>query len=500
MTSIELQELLQQACRLKTETQSLEIKAASGGYPTGLYDTLSSFSNQDDGGIILFGVDEKSGFRAVGVYDAQDLQKHVVEQCNQMEPKVRPLFTVTEQDGKVFVSAEIPGLDVADRPCFYTGKGRLKGSYVRVGDADEHMTEYEIYSYEAFRKKYQDDIRPAERATLQSLDMVAVENYLLQLKLDRPHLAQMDNQQVMELMGITRDGVPTVASVMLFGTYPQAYFPQLCITAISVPGTQVGELGPSGERFLDNRRIEGTLTQMLDEAIAFVRKNIKIKTIVDEQTGKRVDKSDYPLTAIREAVLNALIHRDYSVHTEGMPIQLILFEDRFEISNPGGLYGRLRLDQLGKVQPDTRNPVLAVAMEVLNQTENRYSGIPTIYRELAAANMPAPEFTDRQGSFSVCFRQCDHCAPRDDKLNLVVIPAPESELLSFCETPRTRQQIADFLGIKTVTHAIKAYVTPLVARGLIDLKYPDKPRSPKQEYTAAKSDSRKDTNYNPPQF
>lgn len=494
MTSVELQDLLIQVQRLKTETQSLEMKTAAEGYPTGLYDTLSSFSNQDDGGIILFGVDEKNGFEEVGVYDAQDLQKHVVEQCNQMEPKVRPLFTVLEKDGKIFVSAEIPGLDIVERPCFYSGRGRLKGSYVRVGDADEHMTEYEIYSYEAFRKKHQDDIRPVERATMRSLDAAAVGDYLLKLKLDRPHLAQLDDQQIMELMGLTRDGIPTVAALMLFGAYPQAYFPQLCVTAISVPGTQVGELGAEGERFLDNRRIEGNLTQMLDEAIAFVRKNTRFKTIVDEQSGKRMDKSDYPMTAVREAILNALVHRDYSIHTEGMPIQMILFEDRFEIINPGGLYGRLRLDQLGKVQPDTRNPVLAVAMEILKQTENRYSGIPTIYRELAAANMPEPEFSDRHGSFTVRFRLCsyvnaEHLTAKHnpmDVTNLIQVSAAEHALLEFCDTPRTRQEIADFLKIKTVTHAIKHHVMPLAERGLITLKYPDKPRSPKQEYTATK--------------
>lgn len=490
MTSVELQRLLQQVQQQKTETPALEIKTAATSYPTGLYDTLSSFSNQDDGGIILFGVDEKNGFEEVGVYDAQDLQKHVVEQCNQMEPKVRPLFTVLDQNGQVFVSAEIPGLDVADRPCFYSGRGRLKGSYVRVGDADEHMTEYEIYSYEAFRKKYQDDIRPVERATTQALDMTAIENYLLKLKLDRPNLAQMDNRQVMELMGITKNGVPTVAAVLLFGVYPQAYFPQLCITAISVPGTQVGELGSAGERFTDNRRIEGPLTQMLDEAIAFVRKNTKFKTIVDEQSGKRMDKSDYPITAVREAILNALIHRDYSIHTEGMPIQLLLFEDRFELRNPGGLYGRLRLDQLGKVQPDTRNPVLAVAMEVLDQTENRYSGIPTIYRELSMANMPKPEFSDRQGTFTVCFRQgiSDVAEISFDGFRIIEIPTTERALLSFCEVPRTRQEIADFLNIKTVPHAIKHHVMPLVERGLIALRYPNKPRSSKQEYIAVKKE------------
>ena len=218
---------------------------------------LSSFSNQDEGGTILFGVDEQKGFAPVGVYDAQDLIKHVTEQCGQMSPVVRPVFTTLLKDEKVFVSAEVPGMDVADRPCFYAGKGRLKGSYVRVGDADQQMTEYEVYSYEAFRRKYQDDIRPIEQASLRTLQPNLLEQYLVRLKMGRPHLSQLKTDEICELMGITREGVPTMAAVQLFGLFPQAYFPQMCITAVAVPGTEVGVLGPEGERFLDNRRIEG---------------------------------------------------------------------------------------------------------------------------------------------------------------------------------------------------------------------------------------------------
>lgn len=480
MTELELRELLSTVQKIHAETQTLEIKAANKGCPTKLYDTLSSFSNQDEGGIILFGVDENADYAEVGVYDAQDLQKHVVEQCNQMDPIVRPLFTVTEIDGNVFVCAEIPGIDMTQRPCFYAGKGRMKGSYVRVGDADEPMTEYEVYSYEAFRKKYQDDIRICEQATIDVFDDRLYNEYLNRLKNNRPHLALLDNSRICELMSITRGGIPTLSSLMLFGAYPQAYYPQLSITAIAVPGTEVGMIGEDGERFIDNQRIEGTLSQMLDGALAFVQKNIKKKTIIDPASGKRIDKWEYPIVAVREAVLNALIHRDYSIHTEGMPIQIIVFTDRLEIRNPGGLYGRLRLDLLGKVQPDTRNPVIAVAMEVLNQTENRYSGIPTIYRALKEAGLPEPEFNDQRGHFSVCFRKTNNgfVATNENPEQVSEIDL----LIEFCRTPRTRQEIADFLGIKTVTHAIKNHINPLIEKNLIKLLYPDKPRSSKQKY------------------
>lgn len=119
--------------------------------------------------------------------------------------------------------------------------------------------------------------------------------------------------------------------------------------------------------------------------------------IVDSETGKRKDRTDYPIIAIREAILNALVHRDYSIHTEGMPIQIIMFENRIEIRNPDGIYGRIRIDQLGKVQSDTRNPIIASELEVLKITENRYSGIPTIRRAMREYNLPEPEILGRKG-------------------------------------------------------------------------------------------------------
>ena len=96
MLSVELDDLIKQIIKTKAESQTVEVKAAHGGTPKRLYDTLSSFSNQDGGGIIVFGLDEAQDFKPVGVYDLQDLQKKVTEQCNQMIPQVRAIFTITE--------------------------------------------------------------------------------------------------------------------------------------------------------------------------------------------------------------------------------------------------------------------------------------------------------------------------------------------------------------------------------------------------------------------
>ena len=178
MTSEALLQLIDSVVLARSEYQHVELKAARKGCPERFYDTLSSFSNRDDGGVIIFGVDEKENYELCGVYDLQDIQQKITEQCDSMTPKVRPLFSYTERGGKYFCSIEVPSIDISERPCYYSGKGRLKGSYVRVGTNDEPMTEYEVYSYEAFRRNHRDDIRPAGEATLALLDKDTLDIYL----------------------------------------------------------------------------------------------------------------------------------------------------------------------------------------------------------------------------------------------------------------------------------------------------------------------------------
>ena len=489
MVKAELCQLIQQVRTQGCEGQTTEVKAAHLGCPEKLYDTISAFSNQNSGGVLLFGLDEKQNFKPVGVYDAQDLQKKVMEYCEQMTPVVRPVFTVYEEEGLVFLSAEIPPVDLTERPCFKTAKGRLKGSYIRVGDGDKPMTEYEVYSFEAFRKKYRDDIRPTEGASLQSLDQEKLEEYLSRKKHERPNLAHMSREQQYELTGITRKGQLTMAALLLFGLYPQAYYPQLSIIASCVPAEEMGSLDEEGNRFTDTRRMEGTLPDMLDEALAFVRTNMRVATRIDPETGLRTDLPQYPMNAVREAVLNALIHRDYSFHTEGMPIQLVMYANRMEILNPGGLYGRLTVDQLGNAQPDTRNPVLVTAMETLGKTENRYSGIPTIRYAMKKQGLPPPVFTDSRGAFSVVLYnhavsfpsapEKPDVVPKHDVLD-------KKGLLAFCRVPRTRKEIIDFLEISSGQYALRRYLDPLVQAGAIRLTVPGKPRSPRQKYQTVK--------------
>lgn len=233
-----------------------------------------------------------------------------------MEPNVHAPITVAEIDGKNIVTAEIPGVSFAKRPVFYVGKGRLKGSYIRVGDADEPMSEYEVYSYEAFRNRIHDELRTPNDVNSEFFKHDLLTTYLERVKNQRKNLSDnCTDQEILELMGITKNGKPTIAGIMKFFVYPQAYFPQYCITAIVVPGYQIGDIGSNEERFLDHERINGTITEMLEYAVSFVSRNTRTRTIIDE-VGKRYVQKEYPMKVVREAILNILIHRDYSIYTE----------------------------------------------------------------------------------------------------------------------------------------------------------------------------------------
>ncbi|MCL2672248.1 MAG: putative DNA binding domain-containing protein [Clostridiales bacterium] len=459
----------------KCETQALEIKAANQGCPTKLFDTLSAFSNQDGGGTIVFGISEKGAYEIAGVYDAQDLQHRVAEQCKQMEPVVRPLFTVAIIDGKTVVSAEIPGADIADRPVYYKGVGRVRGAFVRVDEADEPMTEYEIYSYDAYRRRVRDDLRIAEFAELSQFRPEAIEQYIAAVKKEKANTAKLSDAQILSLMGVVKDRKPTLAGALCFSEYPQAAFPQLCITAVIVPGLKVGDKDVDGERFVANKRIEGTIKEMVEDGVVFVARNMREKTIVSG--GQRNDKTEYPIDAVREAILNALMHRDYSIHTEGTPVRLLMFNDRLEIWNDGGLYGKLTIDSLGKVHADTRNQVLANILEMQKVAENRYSGIPTIREEMAAWGLPEPIFESKRGNFVVTLKNNLH-------LHWPENGAIGGDLLDYCDTPRTREEIAAFLG-KSQYYAMQSVVYPLIEAGKLKLTLPEKPKSKNQRYCRA---------------
>ncbi len=478
MEKEDLVNLVREIQRTKCEGQHIELKKAGKGTPKRLYDSFSSFSNQNGGGIIIFGIDESQDFAVTGIQNPQDLQQEVTDQALQMEPIVRPVFTLVEIDGKNILSAEIPECDSFEKPCYYKGSGKLKGAYVRVGDADLPMTDYEIYRYEAFKRNLHDELRTVERADVSCFDKNLLQEYFSDLRKIKPLLSNQDPDKILHLQGMMQNNVPSVAGIMVFAEYPQAFFPQFSVTALVVDGYEIGDVSENSVRFIDNQRFEGSVMRMLDDSLNFVRRNTKTATIIGED-GKRADRDEYPMLAVREIILNALVHRDYSIHSESMPVRIMIFKDRLEVENPGGLYGRTTVDELGTTAVPTRNPFLAGALEVMKVTENRFSGIPTIRTEMKKANLSPAEFIDFRGRFKVILR---NKVQDEVKFKNFDEDSETQRILEYCETPRTREEIASVVGVKTVFYVMNHYVRPLILSGKLQMTIPEKPKSKNQRY------------------
>lgn len=479
MNERELHNLVARIQSRKCEGQEIEVKKAFTDCPTSLYDTLSSFSNQSTGGVIVFGLDEDDGFAVKGVYDAQDLQHKVTAQCREMEPQVRALFTTAEMEGKVVVSAEIPPQDVFKRPVYYKGKGRLGGSFVRVGDADERMTEFEIYSYDAYHRHVRSDRRVIEEADLQLWNHERMAEYVRSVKLDRPNLSAMvPDGEIPLRVGLVKDGHPTLTGLMVFCLCPQVYLPQLCITAVSVPGVEKGVAGGDGVRFESSRKITGAIPEMLDEAERFVARNTKTAVVVDGE-GVRRDRTEYPMRAVREAILNALIHRDYSEHSETSPIRVEIYRDRLEVSSKGGIYGEAPVSALGRMEIGKRNAFLVDTLEAVHKTENRNSGIMTMRAECRAHNLPEPVFYCVHGEFKVVFRNS-----RAEDAAVFDRENAEDSILAFCGAPRSREELAAFAGLNQ-SYVMATWVRPMVAAGKLLRTDPQSPKSPFQRFVRA---------------
>ena len=190
----------------------------------------------------------------------------------------------------------------------------------------------------------------------------------------------------------------------MFGEYPQAFLPQLFVACVVVPGIKLSDVGEMGQRFDDNKRVEGTLDEMLDQTLAFIRRNIGTKVIIDNN-GKREDIPAYPMKALREAVANALIHRDYSISRESAYIYVQIYNDRIEIINPGDLYGNNRIENLGTdMMLEARNKnIVRLLEEKGNIIENRHTGIATMREEMRKMKLPEPKFESLRGDFKVTF-------------------------------------------------------------------------------------------------
>jgi ATP-dependent DNA helicase RecG len=399
--------------RFGAEAAAVEAKRADGGVPKDARSTLSAFANSPGGGTLVLGLDEAAGYRVTGLRNASKTQADLASMCrDDLVPPLRPDVEVIEVDGLPVLFADVAELPRSQKPCFVKSLGLERGSYIRVGASDRRLTSEEVQQLVADRGQPQFDHEVVVEACMDDLDSDAVASYVARSRRSRPRLFFDEPADViLRMTRVTARGSdnverPTLAGLLTLGRFPQHFFPQLDVTFVRYP-TPTGDSDERGVRFLDNVALDGPIPAMVADALNVIHRNMQRRAMVTGE-GRR-DMWEYPPEALREAVVNALVHRDLSPGSRGNQVQIEMYPDRLRITNPGGLFGAVDIDRLAEEgRSSARNGLLMKILEDVetlgeNRTvcENRGSGIRAMVSALRQAGMGPPRFKDGTTTFEV---------------------------------------------------------------------------------------------------
>ncbi len=400
------------------DTRSLEALIKGGETPTVEFKVAPPAI----GGFIVFGVVDKT-WQIVGVKNTSDAIDTVLQAARLCKPMVRldPTYPqIVELEGKELVIAHIP----PNNGTLYQAGGVC---WIRRGTFTVPLTVHEIEEFLYERGVLIWETQPVPRATLADLDTNLIETYLAQ-RPERSRLAgRLSNvEEILLNIGCATSAKdeaqqdiirPTNAGMLLFERDPQQFMLQaevVCVLYKDAMGKQ---------RYADRRILHGTITQQIDQAEAFFRQYVPVAGYMEGF--HRIDVPDYPLEALREAVVNAVVHRDYSL--QGEAVRVFYYPDRIEIHNPGMLMPGLSLEELrqGKARSKPRNPVLATVLRDFpgGYMERVGSGIMFMIDQMRELGRPAPQFTE-QGEFIVTFYRSFPSEDSEKDVSQIQVPSP----------------------------------------------------------------------------
>lgn len=489
MDTGKLGDLVRQMRAVGTDLNTVEVKAAKSGFPKSVLETICAFSNSS-GGVIIFGLDETQNFSPVQI-NASAISDAVSNVCaTSFNLPIVPIIEHCEFEGQNLVVVAIDELAQREKPCYIRAKGGMYShSYIRSGDGDRRMTGYEVDRLLEGRSQPTWDIEPVVGATIDDLDATLVARLLEEQRRQHPRIFTGEDVHVLRMLQVLAPGdisekpVPTLAGLLALGVYPQKFLPRATVTCVAYPGAD--KAGVGDRRYNDNQELIGSIPEQVAGAIEFVRKNSRQGAVIVD--GFRQELPDYPIDAVREAVTNALMHRDYSPEGLGQQVQLNMYVDRLEIHNPGGLYGGVTVDTLGTAGISaTRNQYLSRLLEITpfekgRVAENRGTGFQVMFSALEQAKMPKPIVSDNLTSFRITFPRRLHTSAEAKAAGGRRASDAVVEHLGSVMTASVRE-LAAVAGISV--GGMRRVVGELVHEGVLERTEPA--RSPKQRYRLKK--------------
>ena len=359
-------------------------------------ETVCSFSNEPGlgGGYLLIGLtlDTSSLFpqyKVVGVNDPDKFQRDFATQCAGMfNTHVRPELTVEKINNKNVIKIWVNEVPQRQKPIYFKSEGLPYGALRRIGSTDQHCTDDDMHVFYQDSTSY--DQSPVRGITIADIDENAIKRYRMLREKVNPSAEELtyDDLDLLKSLGcINRDKIDelNVAGLLLFGksTTQRATFPMLRVDYIRVPGNQWVENPDNRFTTIDMR---GPLLMVLYRLIDAINADLPKGFLLPEDSIQAAS-SGLPLKALREAIVNALMHRSYKEHR---PTQVIRYNNRIDIINPG--FSLKSEEKLGQPGSETRNPFIAAVFHDTNLAETKGSGIRAMRRLMQDAHLVPPTF------------------------------------------------------------------------------------------------------------
>lgn len=413
--------------RLQDEDESLQLEAKKASQiDKGILQTIVAFANEPGlgGGYLILGAEAEGTplfpslktYRFPGVADPDKLQSDLATQCRgAITPPIRPDVRTYTKDGKVLIVVHVAEAHPQEKPHYITSQGLPKGAYRRIAATDQHCTEDDLEVFYQGRAHTTFDETPIPGTSIEDVDPSALAAYRKDRGNLSPHASELgysDADLLQALCATTQhkgEHCLTLAGLLLFGKESalRRHVPMARVDYIVVPGQ---EWVPNPEERYQGLELRGPLVTLVPRVLNQVLGDIKKVPSLRGSELHRTETPVVPTTVLREAIVNAVMHRNYRTRS---PIQIIRYANRLEFRNPG--YSLVADDRLGEPGSVSRNEKIAAVLHEVGLAETKGTGIRTMRRLMREANLTPPTFeSDRGRDFFLALLLLHHLLGPED--------------------------------------------------------------------------------------
>ena len=445
------------------ETETLEFKKTTGELKEGVV-SIAAILNKHQKGELYFGI--KPDGTPIGQQLSEKTLRDISQEiANHIEPRIYPEIAVVHIDDKDCIHVSFEGHNT---PYFSYNVARI-----RVADEDKVMSQQELTDYIMERQSNEGVWeRKVSGCLTSSVDENSLKEYIHRgQEFGRISFDYSDRDTVLGKLSLTAGSYLLNAGMVLFGETPYNDL-QMAVFA-----------GTERLTFLDIQREHGTIFELVDRAEKYIFKNIRWR--VEFGSLQRKEIPEIPVDAVREALINSFCHKEYGT---GQNNEVSIYKDRVEIYNPGTFPAGYEPEDFisGRERPIRRNPLIAQTLYYSRNVESFGTGLKRIADACDAAGCKYKFEVLKSGFVVVFYRTIE---AEDDSLGgitqVTTQATTQDKILEFCAEARSKAEIAEHCGYRSIKHFTDKFLKPMLASGQLLMTIPDKPTSPEQRYVAA---------------